>query len=122
MRPAGRSERPAHVEHLRDGSRDLDKRTRIDPAHGRGERGRVTALVMSGRADDDVEVRSEGGCNILGFLVAGHAGDEDPLLFAVNLVKRGHRLPDAVRRMADIDDRQGILRDRLQAAGPACFA
>src|SRR6185437_8420082 len=55
-------------------------------------------------------------------LVEGNSDDENPVPVTVDMLERGERLPDPVRCVADVNDREGILSDSFETAGPARLA
>ena len=60
--------------------------------------------------------------NFLRLLVAGYAGDEDPIVGAVERHEACERLADAIGRMTDVDDGERVVLDNFETAGPARLA
>src|SRR5579872_7465827 len=109
----------ARAEGLLDGRRDFDPRLRIDGPRSSGDGRDIAALVVRGRAYDHIECARQRAHDLRNFLVEGNPDHENPPLRAVRGLEAFERLPDTVRRVADVDDGQGMLSDDLEAAGPA---
>ena len=92
-------------------------------ARGRGgDALRVRSLVMGRGADDRIKRRRQRADDFVRLLVARRTGDEDPVACAMDRREACQRLPDAVRRVADIDHGERILLDDFEPAGPPHFA
>ncbi len=83
---------------------------------------RIRSLVMGRRADDRIEGRRQRADDFVRLLVARRAGDEDPVVGAMDRHEACQRLPDAVGGVTDVDDGERVLTDDLEAAGPARLA
>src|SRR5258707_15715776 len=101
---------------------DVSGRLRIGLAHRGGDGPGDGALVARGSAYDGVERRRQRGDVLLGVLVEGHPGPENPALRAMDRLEACERLPDAIGWVADVDHGERVLLDRLEAAGPARLA
>src|ERR1700736_2601200 len=112
----------AEPDGVLDAGCDVKLYLRIGLARRGGDIFGIRALVMRAGADDGVEGRRQCAHDLAGFLVAGNAGHENPVLSAVNRLQACERLPDAVRGVADVDHRQRVLRDNLKTAWPARVA
>ena len=73
-------------------------------------------------ADNRIERRRQCANNFLRLLVARRARDEDPAISAMDSRETGKRLPDAVRRMTDIDHAERVVPDDFQPARPSHVA
>src|SRR3984957_8718576 len=118
----GHRQRLADAKGVRDSCGDMHGSQRIDLAYRSGDSFRIAALMVRFGGDDRVERRRQRAHDLVDLLVKGNADHENPALRAVNRLKAGERLPDAVRRVADVDDGQRLLSDDLEAARPADVA
>src|ERR1700730_10041458 len=117
-----RGEGLAEAHGVLDACGGVNIRVRIGLSRRGGDIVRIRALVMRRRADDGVEGRRQRAHDLAGLLVAGNAGYENPALRAIDRLQAGERLPDAVGRVADVNDGERVFLDDFEAAWPGDVA